>query len=194
MYCKMRIPLRLPAALLIPLCFCSQIMARVDPTCKDCVQQNLASLRMKLGASKYREAQSIVIFLILKAGSKGVYLPAYFGEFLATCQNGFAVALLTRQGTQADPTVKGCAASQLHSGSDTALDELHSFVYLKPGEERTWRTELPTIAVKPGTYYLIGEYISSAYMIQEVARLPQVNGLMAMGRIDSKRIKLRITR
>ncbi len=166
-------------------------MAGVD-SCNDCVREDLALIHMYLEKSTFRAGQHLTVSVVLTAGSKGVYLPAYFGDFAATCLNGFDVALLTPQGGLADPNAKGCAGSVGHSASDTAVSELHNFVYLKPGEERTWRTEVSTTGIKPGKYYLLSEYLSSGYMIQEVAKLPQVNGLMAIGRIHSKRIEIRI--
>ena len=180
------------AALLITICFICQTMTGSDSKCTDCVTKDLASIHANLGATTHHSGQPIALSLVLTAGSKGVYLPAYFGDFETTCQNGFNAALLTEHGSLADPNTKGCAGVGGHSASDTAASELHNFVHLKPGEERTWRTELPTTGIKPGKYSLIGEYISSGYMIQEVAKLPEVNGLMAIGRIDSKSIVIQI--
>ena len=135
----------------------------------------------------YRQDAPLEVTLTLKAGSNGVYLPAYFGDFMKTCEHGFSATLLTLASKSVDLHAIGCMGGGLHSGPgiDTAQAELTNFVRLEPGEMRTWRTTLKTSALSRGRYCLYGEYLSYAYMIDEVAQLREVKGLMAKGRITA---------
>ncbi len=170
------------------------LWAASEAKCSDCVGDGLASLHIELTTLSYRVGQPIPVTLILSAGGKGVYLPNNFADFMASCRGGFSASILTDTGALADPKVVGCAGSIFHSLNDTALTEFHNFVYLKPGEQRVWRTSVSTSEIPPGEYRLLGEYLSMAYKIQEVARLPAVGGLMAIGRVQSKPAKIRVGR
>lgn len=156
------------------------------------VSDDLATLTVKLDKNTCKAGQPVEVSLVLLAGSKGVYLPDYFGDFLKTCIHGFSAAIMTATGRSADPAGVGCGGDGGHSSLATAQTELHNFVYLKPGESRTWHTSLPTKAIPPGKYTVVAEYLSYAYMMEAVASLPQVNGLMAMGRVNAKPIPIQI--
>ena len=151
------------------------------------VSRTLAMLRMQTDRSMYRQDAPLEVTLTLKAGSNGVYLPAYFDDFMKTCEHGFSATLLTLAGKSADLHATGCMGGSLHSGLgiDTAQAELTNFVRLEPGEMRTWHTTLKTSALSRGRYCLYGEYLSYSYMIDEVAQLREVNGLLAKGRITA---------
>jgi hypothetical protein len=151
------------------------------------VSNLLATLSMQTGRSIYPRNTQLEVTLTLKAGSNGVYLPAYFGDFMKTCEHGFAAALLTMAGKPADLTEPGCAASSLHAGPgiDSPQAHLPDFIRLEPGETRTWHTTLKTTRLERGHYCLYGEYLSNSYMIDKVAQLPEVNGLMANGKITA---------
>lgn len=144
----------------------------------------LATLVIRLQKSAYKQHDLITVELVLRAGGKGVYLPNYFGDFMATCTNGFSANLFTQDGKLAGDG-RGCGGSVGHSTDDTALGELHNFVHLAPGKTRIWHTALATAGLPPGRYQVVAEYLSSAYMIDKVAHLPQVEGLMAQGRITA---------
>ena len=148
----------------------------------------LATLRMQTDRLVYRRDAPLEVTLTLKAGSNGVYLPAYFDDFMKTCEHGFSATLLTLAGKSADLHATGCMGGGLHSGPgvDTAQAELANFVRLEPGEMRTWHTTLKTSALSRGRYCLYGEYLSYAYMIDEVAQLREVKGVMAKGRITAR--------
>jgi hypothetical protein len=147
----------------------------------------LATLRMQTDRLVYRQDAPLEVTLTLKAGSNGVYLPAYFGDFMKTCERGFSATLLTLAGKSADRHATGCIGGGLHAGPglDTAQAELTNFIRLEPGEMRTWHTTLQTSALSRRRYCLYGEYLSYAWMIDEVAQLPEVKGLMAKGRITA---------
>jgi hypothetical protein len=143
---------------------------------------------MQTDRSTFRQDSPLEVTLTLKAGSNGVYLPAYFGDFMKTCEHGFSATLLTLAGSSADPHATGCMGGGLHSGPgiETAQAELTNFIRLEPGEMLTWHTTLKTSALSRGRYCLYGEYLSYAYMIDKVAQLREVKGLMAKGRITAK--------
>lgn len=156
------------------------------------VSKNLATLSLKIAKSKYKRGEAIRVTVLLVAGRNGVYVPDSFGDWLTTCDAGFTAYVLTIDGKNADPTRLGCAASWLHSGAETAESRLHNFTYLRPGETRVWQTALSTGAIMPDQYIVGAEYLSQRYMIEQVAKLPEVRGLMAMGRIVGKPMKIQI--
>lgn len=151
-----------------------------------------ASMMIRLRKSVYKQHEPINVELVLRAGNKGAYLPSYFGSFMATCEHGFSADLFTPDGKLAVDAPDGCAGDRLSSSSDTALSQLHNFVRLSPGETRTWHTTLTTTKLQPGRYQIVAEYLSFAYMIDEVSRLPQVEGLMAQGRITAPLVMVTI--
>jgi hypothetical protein len=106
--------------------------------------------------------------------------------------SGFAAILLTTSGDSAIKNLPGCAADILGSSADNAEDQLRHFVRLAPGGTRVWRTTLLSTVDCPGVYKVAGEYLSSAYMMAEVARLPEVHGTMVTGRISAKTQTIRI--
>ena len=156
------------------------------------VCDELATLAIGLQKSVYKDHEPIDVRLVLQAGQKGAYLPSYFGDFMTTCRQGFSANLFTMDGKLATDAPSGCAGSQSYSLSDTALGELHNFVRLSPGETRTWHTTLATTTLRPGQYRVIAEYLSFAYMMEEVSRLPQVGGIMAQGRITAPAVVVTI--
>jgi len=156
------------------------------------VCSELATLVIRLQKSVYKPHEPINVELLLRAGEKGVYLPNYFGDFMATCKYGFSANLFSLDGKFTADAPAGCAGDLLHSTSDTALGELHNFVRLGSGETRTWHTTLTTTSLTPGRYRIVAEYLSFAYMMDEVSRLPQVKGLMAHGRITAPPVTVTI--
>jgi hypothetical protein len=149
------------------------------------INDSLATLSMQTNRSTRRRDALLDVTLTLKAGSNGVYLPAYFGDFMKTCQHGFAATLLTMAGKSVDQ--QGCVGGGLHDGPgiDTVQAHLADFIRLEPGEMRTWHTTLKTDRLASGRYCLYGEYLSNAYMIDKVAQLPAVKGLMAIEKITA---------
>jgi hypothetical protein len=86
------------------------------------VSGELATLRTQVNRSIYRRGEPVTVTLTLKAGANGVYLPDYFGDFMKTCEHGFAASLLTVAGKAADAHEPGCVGGGLESGPgvDTA--------------------------------------------------------------------------
>ena len=160
----------------------------------DQVSPALASLSALASKSTYRRDEPIPVTLTLHAGTKGVYLPAFFGEFNETCEHGFTAILLTMLSKAAAPHPRGCAMDRLGSppGPNAAQEELHNYTLLAPGATRTWKTTLATAGVNRGLYCLYSEYLSFGYLIDEVARLPEVEGRMAKGRITAPPVLINI--
>jgi len=156
------------------------------------VSEDLVSLNIKLGKSTYTRGEPITVTFRLVAGKNGTYLPNYFRDWIDTCERGFSADVFTKDGRLADPTARGCGGGGFHSGDDTAESEFRNFIYLRPGETRSWKTTIKTAAIAPGSYIVIAEYLSNVYMIQEVSNLPKVNGLMAKGKVFAKPVPMKI--
>jgi hypothetical protein len=69
---------------------------------------------------------------------------------------------------------------------------LKDYVFLKPGESRSWQTIVTQIRRSPGIYVIKAEYFSRQERIAEVAALPEVRGLMVIGHLPGKPVKIRI--
>jgi hypothetical protein len=135
--------------------------------------------------------QDLRVSVTLTAGPKGAWLPNHFSEFLETCQSGFSADIFTLDGKRASDSNKGCGGSWLF-GNFIPSEELKHYVFLQPGETRTWHTTIKEITRTPGTYKVLAEYLSAWNRIQEAAELPEVHGLMVMGHVSAKPIPVRI--
>ena len=71
----------------------------------DRVLGDLAVLTSHLEKTTYKRGDPIRVAIVLTAGPKGAYFPAYFADFNGTCAYGFAATILTDKGTSADPSV-----------------------------------------------------------------------------------------
>jgi len=111
------------------------------------VSNSLATLRIQTDRPIYRRDVPLEVTLTLKAGSNSVYLPAYFGDFMKTCEHGFSATILTTAGKSVDLHAPGCTGGGLHAarGIDTAQAQLINFIRLESGEMRTWHTTLKSL-------------------------------------------------
>lgn len=162
----------------------SSSIASVPP---DRVSDDLATLTMQLPKPTYKRGELIRVTLVLTAGSKGAYFPAYFGDFNATCARGFSADIMTDKGTDADPTIRACMTGQ---GMDSSLTELSRVVRLAPAETRTWYTTLQTRHVPKGRYTVIAEYLSFPPPVDNVASLKRSTSLFAIGRVSAKPVPI----
>jgi hypothetical protein len=142
---------------------------------------------MQLPKPTYKRGELIRVTLVLTAGSKGAYFPAYFGDFNATCARGFSADIMTDKGTDADPTIRACMTGQ---GMDSSLRELSRVVRLAPAETRTWYTTLRTRHVPKGRYTVIAEYLSFPPAVDNVASLKRSTSLFAIGRVSAKPVPI----
>jgi hypothetical protein len=157
--------------------------------------RDLVTLTMTLDKSVYRRGDPIRVTLVLRTGKRGAFIPDFFSDFKDTCERGFAAALLIKNtNVSAIKDLSGCAASIIHSGPgiDTPQKEFRHFAHLLPGETKSWTTTLRSTVDHPGEYEVVGEYLSFAYMIDEVGQLPEVHGTMVHGRISADTQKVRI--
>lgn len=148
------------------------------------VDPALVSLKMRSIRSVYKRGKPIHVTLILQAGAGGVYLPYFFGAFRETCSHGFASELLTPQGKTADPKEPGCA----YAGPTPKI----TYVELRPGETRSWSTNLTTASTGPGQYCLYAEYLSSEELLSRATNLPKDRALIARGRVTAEPIPVEI--
>ena len=151
------------------------------------VRDDLAVLTSHLERTTYKRGDPIRVAIVLTAGPKGAYFPAYFGDFNGTCAYGFAAAILTDKGTSADLTTAGCAAGQL-GGMDSPQSP--ASIRLAPAETRTWNTTLPTRHVPKGRYTVIAEYLSYPPPVDNVASLERSTSLFAIGRVVAKPVPI----
>jgi hypothetical protein len=156
------------------------------------VPKALATLTIHLASTSVRAGDPITVTFLLKAGPNGAYFPNYFRNWIATCEHGFYAVILKRDGTSADPNERGCGRSTLHSPDETVADALARFVHLAPNETRTWTTSVQTADIAKGDYKILGEYLSNADGIDEVARLNEVHGLVVKGPVDAEPVAIEI--
>jgi len=153
--------------------------------------KSLATVTTKPDRYTVRHGEALGITLTIKAGVRGAYLPNYFAAWVDTCQAGFSVDLVTLDNVHASTDVHGCAGSILGPGP-SAKELLKEYIFLRPGEERSWHTTLSDLPKSPGNYKLEAEYLSAKYRIDEVASLPEVHNLMVVGRVAAQPVPIRI--
>jgi hypothetical protein len=153
----------------------------------DRISDALAVLTSHLEKTTYKRGDPIRVAIVLTAGPKGAYFPAYFGDFNGTCEYGFAAAILTDKGTSADLTVPGCATAQL-GGMDSPQSP--ASIRLGPAETRTWNTTLQTRHVPKGRYTVVAEYLSFPHLVDNVASLERSTSLFAIGRVIAEPIPI----
>ena len=148
------------------------------------VNSTLVQLKNETAVTVYERGKPIHVALTLRAGAEGVYLPDFFGAFEQTCSHGFDSEILTLEGKTADPIGSSCG----YAGGTPRI----TYVELKPGETRTWSTDLKTASIAPGHYCLYAEYLSSEELIGWAINLPEKSALIAKGRITAEPILVEI--
>jgi hypothetical protein len=153
----------------------------------DRVLGDLAVLTSHLEKTTYKRGEPIRVAIVLTAGPKGAYFPAYFGDFNGTCAYGFAATILTDKSTSADPTPHSCATAQA-GGMDSPQSP--ASIRLAPAETRTWNTTLQTRHVTKGSYIVIAEYLSFPPTVDNAASLERSTSLFATGRVVAKPVPI----
>jgi hypothetical protein len=169
-------------------------VAQVAPSNRSPSGKSLITVLVKPDRSAIRQGDDLRVEVTLTAGPEGAYVPNFFGGFNQTCEKGFWANFFPAQGQLASEMNRNCASDVLF-GTTSARELLAKrFVFLKPGEIRRWHTTLTRIARSRGDYEVQAGYISSRdqIQIQEIAALPEVHGLMVLGRVDAKPMKVRI--
>ena len=152
---------------------------------------DLVTVTASVDHRQLRAGQDLGVTVTLTAGPKGAWLPNHFGDFIETCQSGFSADIFTLEDKRASDSNKGCGGSWLY-GNIIPSEELKHYVILKPREERRWHTTIKEITRTSGTYQVLAEYLSAWNRIQQAAELPEVHGLMVMGHVPAKPVRVRI--
>jgi hypothetical protein len=153
--------------------------------------ERLAAVTATPSQKELKLGQDLGVTLTIEAGNRGAYVPNSFKDWVDSCQSGFVVDIYSLQGDRASTGSKGCGSSFLGPGP-LAREMLKDYVFLKPGESRSWQTNVTQIRRSPGIYGIRAEYFSHQERIAEVAALPEVRGLMVIGHLPGKPVKIRI--
>lgn len=151
----------------------------------------LVTVSLRADHSEIQPGKDLGVLLTIMAGPRGAYLPNFFGDWIDTCQSGFSVDIFTLVGKRASRFGRGCGGDFLGPGPP-ARELLSQYVFLKPGETRTWHTVLTGTPTTPGVYEIKAEYLSAQHRIDEVAALPEVHGLMVIGHVPAKPLLIRV--
>ena len=170
----------------------SILLPQVPPSQPPQDENRLVTVSIYPDRLQLRPGDNLGVEVSITAGPDGAYLPNFFGDFLHTCRTGFSADIVTLQGKPASEAIKGCAGSELLGAEPPARELLGQYVFLKPGETRSWRTTLTKITRSPGTYEVRAEYLSNQHRIKELGALPEVHGLMVIGTIYAKPVLVRI--
>lgn len=151
----------------------------------------LATVTVTPSQKELKLGQDLGVTLTIEAGNRGAYVPNSFTDWVDSCQSGFVVDIYSLQGDRASTGSKGCGSSFLGPGRP-ARELLKDYVFLKPGETRSWQTIVTQIRRSSGIYPSCAEYFSHQERIAEVAALPEVRGLMVIGHLPGKPVRIRI--
>ncbi|SRR6266699_1038023 len=151
-------------------------------------QPPLATLTAHLERTVYKGGEHIQVTLTLRAGPRGAYVSKWskvspndkedsLGRSMGNV-SGFDVSLLTLDGKNAETIGHGGAAERF--GPDPLPSERfkEEFLFLKPGEEESWRGNVEGTAVKPGKYQIVGVYMPAYDQVHELVGLPEARGLL----------------
>jgi hypothetical protein len=177
----------------VAVAFLASILLPQEPQSKLPQDANrLVTVSVRPDRLKLRPGDDLGVEVTITAGPDGAYMPNFFGDFLHTCRTGFSVDIFTWQGKRASEATKGCGGAESFGEGPPARDLLGQYVFLKPGQTRSWRTTLTRITRSPGTYEIKAEYLSDQHRIKEVAALPEVHGLMVVGTVYANPVWVRI--
>jgi hypothetical protein len=171
--------------LLLPTCFL-QSQTNSDNAPK---HAPLATLTAHVDKTVYKGAEQIQVILTLRAGPRGAYVSKWskvtpndkqtslVGRRVGNV-SGFDVSLLTLDGKNAEIIGHAGVADRFGPAPPPSERFKEEFLFLKPGEEETWRGSVDGKAVKPGKYQIVGAYIPDYEQVHELRELPQAQGLL----------------
>jgi hypothetical protein len=174
--------------------FAPSLLAQVAPSNRSPNGKTLITVSVRPDRSDIHPGDDLGVEVTLKVGPDGAYVPNFFGDFMQTCEKGFWSDIFTPQGKIVSEPKASCAHEEIF-GRNSAKELLaERYVFLKSREDRRWRATLTGITKSPGSYEVRAGYISSRdqLQIQEIAALPEVHGLMVVGRVDAKTVKVRV--
>jgi hypothetical protein len=171
--------------LLLPSCFLEPQTAS-DSAPK---QPPLATLAAHIDKVVYKRGEQIQVTLTLRAGPRGAYVSKWSKVSPNDRQNplvgrqmgnvsGFDISLLGLDGQNRE-TVGHAGVADRFSPAPPPSERLkNEFLFLKPGEEETWRGSVDGTPVKPGKYQIVGTYVPDYDQVHELVGLPETQGLL----------------
>jgi hypothetical protein len=171
--------------LLLPSCLIKAQAASSDAP----KRAPLATLTAHLEKTVYKGGEHIQVTLNLRAGPQGAYVskwskvsPNEKGNSLVgrhvSNVSGFDVSLLTLDGKNAETIGHGGVADRFGPAPPPPERFKQEFLFLKPGEEESWRGTIDGPPVKPGKYQIIGVYMPDYEQVHELVGLPEARGLL----------------
>jgi hypothetical protein len=185
--------------LLLPSCFLEPQTAS-DSAPK---QRPLATLTAHVDKAVYKGDEQIQVTLTLRAGSRGAYVskwskvsPNDEENPLAGRQmgnvSGFDISVLALDGKSAETVAHAGVADRLSPAPPPSERLKNEFLFLKPGEEETWRGSVDGTPVKPGKYQIVGAYVPDYHQVHELVGLPEAQGLLIADVVRSTPVTITI--
>jgi len=171
--------------LLLPSCFLGQQTAS-DSSPK---QPPLATLTAQVDKAAYKGGEQIQVTLTLRAGPRGAYVSKWSRVSPHDKQNplvgrhmgnvsGFDISLLALDGKNAETFGHAGVADRFSTAPPPSERLKNEFLFLRPGEEETWRGSVDGARVKPGKYQIVGAYVPDYDQVHELVGLPEAQGLL----------------
>ena len=166
-------------------------------------QPPLATLTAHVDKAVYKGGEEIQVTLTLRAGPRGAYVSKWSKVSPNDKQNplvgrqmgnvsGFDISLLALDGKNVE-TVGHAGVADRFSPAPPPSDRLkNEFLFLKPGEEETWRGSVDGTPVKPGKYQIVGAYVPDFDQVYELVGLPEAQGLLIADVVRSAPITITI--
>lgn len=138
----------------------------------------------------FKSGERIKLIVLLEAGPGGVYIPKWWGE-LGGGIPGFSVRLTTLSGRVAETCGNAGDALPAHEPDATVVLK-RDFIYLPDQHIIGLRTAIGCPTKRPGKYLI--EAVYSPYHIDadEVARLPETQGLVLRKWVHAKPVAISI--
>jgi hypothetical protein len=184
--------------LLFPNCFLPP-QATSDNAPK---QAPLATLTAHVDKAVFKADEQIQVTVTLRAGPRGAYVSTwskvspndkqdFLGRVMANV-SGFDISLLTLDGKNAETIGHGGSADRFGPAPPPSERFKEEFLFLKPGEEETWRGSVDAKGVKPGKYQVVGAYIPAYDQVHDLVGLPEARGLLLADVVRSRPVIITI--
>jgi hypothetical protein len=185
--------------LLLPSCFPKpQTASDGEPK-----QPPLATLAAHVDKAVYKGGEQIQVTLTLRAGPRGAYVSKWSKVSPNDKQNplvgrqmgnvsGFAISLLASDGKNAETIAHAGVADRFGPAPAPSERLKNEFLFLKPGEEETWRGSVDGTPVKPGKYQIVGAYVPDYDQVHELVGLPEAQGLLIADAVRSTPVTITI--
>jgi hypothetical protein len=167
-------------------------------------QPPLATVTAHLEKTVYKSGEPIQVTLTLRAGPRWAYVSKWsrispndeqnssVGRYIGNI-SGFDVSLLTLDGKNAETIGHGGVADRFDPAPVVPSERFkEEFLFLKPGEEESWRGNIEGTPVKPGRYQIVGVYMADYNQVHELAGLPEARGLLIVNVVRSAPIIITI--